>query len=176
MDVNLSGTQVTKISGCPVYPYHDLTKYIDLEEMLGNKAGFTILYEQKYNDGHYCAVLLQPDGLEFFDSYGSHFSGGGIDSELKYSPYDLHLVKNKYFTDDEHGTNHTLKHLISDYTKKHNIPLIVNTYDYQSDHDGVNTCGRWSGYRIRKHDLTLPEFKNLGLTDQSIVKITNQFL
>jgi len=178
----LSGTEVTEISGCPVVSYHELIQYFDLEEILQDRPGFTILYENEYNDGHYCAVLIQPDGIEFFDSYGFNKNIGqgssrelnlhDIDSELHFSKYDENLVKNK----SQFDPKHTLKHLIHDYASRHSLKIIINHHQFQTLDDSINTCGRWTGYRIRRHNLTLPEFIKLRLNDEDIVTITNRFL
>lgn len=175
--MELSGSQVETISGCKVYSYHDLISYFELEEILQNKPGFTILYEDHYDEGHYCGVLVNNHGIEFFDPYGfgkfnkikssNELSLHDIDDEINFSRYDKNLNFDQC---------HTLKYLIGDYAKRNDKKIIINHHQFQELDDNISTCGRWVGYRLRCHDLSLQQFEKLGLNDKKIVEITNKIL
>jgi len=138
--IDLSGEQLVKIceGKVKVIPYHELANVSSIEELLEPYGAIILLYETRYDFGHYTAIFYDKNNnLEFFDSYGFK-----PDAELKYATYD----NTPYLTN-----------LLNKY--KGNI--IYNITDLQKWGANVNTCGRWTATRIRMRKLTATEFSNL---------------
>jgi hypothetical protein len=132
-----------------IIPYHELTKYFHIDELFKNSNAVVLVYEEKKNSGHYCALLKHDDGLiEFFDPYGTPH----IDDELEFSTFNRGFIG---------GINSG--HKISELLKRDNKKFIVNHYKFQKDAININTCGRWCCGRIRMGHLDLQTFARLFL-------------
>ena len=89
METLLSGQDVYNILGeeIPIVTSSHIQNASSLHDIFrgGNKA--LVLYDSKKNGttyvGHWCALLLNKDGISFYDPYG-HF----IDDQLDYIPKD----------------------------------------------------------------------------------------
>ena len=132
----LSGFNVVDIAGgnTKVVAYHELQNYNSIEELLRPYGSVVLLFETKYNVGHYtCLYYDDNKNLYFFDPYGLE-----PDEELKYESY-----------------NHTpyLTNLLSTYDK----PINVNRFRYQQFSHDTNTCGRHVGVRLRTKEVFSPE-------------------
>jgi len=104
-----------------------------------------ILYQSKKDEGHWVTILKQPNNIiEVFGSYGLN-----VDQQLEFSDY------NKI----QHG-GQSVPHL-SNLLFSSNYKIIHNSTHLQSDNKNVNTCGRYSGLRVRFRDMSLSKFVNL---------------
>ena len=117
-----------------ILKYNELAGINSLDELLpGRKSFCVILYLDSSHSGHWCAVTRNASGVYFFDSYG-----GAPDSQLRWVPEatrDALGVDGKYLTT-----------ILRTATQ----PVYYNKHDYQSEKDGVATCGRWCCLFIKK--------------------------
>jgi hypothetical protein len=128
-----------------IYLYHDLSKYTNINDVLGSNKGAIILFQnESANSGHWCCIWLDDNTLHFFDSYGLR-----PDDELQYSQYNLRIHNNK-------AVPH-LSHLIDQSKYK----LEWNKYKLQKMRDKTNTCGRYAGYRLLHRSMTNEDFAKL---------------
>jgi hypothetical protein len=156
----LSGTELQEaLNHCVnVVAYHELEGIHNLDQIMTLPNGYrskacVILYESSYNNGHYTCLLEYPDYWLFFDPYGSK----KIDEELEYSTFD----------------DNQRVHLL-DLLRSQRKPFKTSMEQYQKDGPGINTCGRHCIARIKMHDLTEQEYKNVmkGNSDEKAVLLT----
>lgn len=133
--------------GCQVLEYEDLSKFNTIEDMFAQvnaygtkgKKAIALLYQVKQNEGHWVAVIYNPDEkhLEVFDTYGF----GKLDAELDYAKYN----DTPYLSDlvDNAGGN---------------IKVDVNNTQIQKGSNTVNTCGRHVAMRINFIDMEMDEY------------------
>tara|TARA_R110002073_G_scaffold296452_4_gene462472 strand:+ start:5738 stop:6403 length:666 start_codon:yes stop_codon:yes gene_type:complete len=145
---DLTGEDLLKIADnkLEVIPYHKLRDYKTIEDVLSKFGAVILLYEIKENFGHFTALYYNnQNNLEFFDSYGFR-----PDQELKYAEFNLEM-----------GVPFLSK-LINDYVLRTKKDISVSTHQFQAFKNDINTCGRWSAYRIRTRNLlTLKQFTEL---------------
>jgi hypothetical protein len=115
---------------CKIVKFAELDNYASIYELLPNKLDFAfILVEEEKNTGHWQLLLRNQDEFSFFDSYGDKPT-----TILNFIPkYMNRLLGNDYDRD----MGHILKSV------KKGDKLIINKFPFQSNLDGVNTCGRW---------------------------------
>jgi hypothetical protein len=128
--IDLSGQDIVDIckGKTHIVPYHELNKYNSIDELLAPHGSVVLLYETRYDYGHWvCMFYDRNNEFNFFDSYGLK-----PDEELKYATYNLNegrpfltLLLNKY-----------------------NGKIIVNNKRLQVFKNDVNTCGRWTAFRV----------------------------
>jgi hypothetical protein len=151
-DVELSGQDLKRMTGLNnITAYHDLHKFTNIDQLMGNSDAVIILYEMKENYGHW--VLLFKTGnkqLQFFDPYGLK-----IDEELKFAQYNLRLHNGQI---TPHLTS-IIKN--SDYT------VHSNTTKYQQWKAHTNTCGRHVAVRYLYKNLNHDDYKKL-MTKQKL--------
>lgn len=142
--INLSGIDIINIckGKTHIVSYHELNKYESIEKLLEPHGSVVLLYETKYNFGHWvCLYYDRNNDLNFFDSYGMK-----PDKELKYAEYNL-----------REGVPY-ITYLLNKYQGK----ILVNTKRLQVFKNHINTCGRWTAYRVLTKDkYTLKEFIEL---------------
>lgn len=143
-----------------VLKYSELADIKDINELLPNCPDYRIiLTESKRNEGHWCCIMryINPitkrETIEWFDSYS-----GRPDSELKFIPKFIR----KQLGQDENHLSRILK------TVKPPLEILYNATQYQTLHDGVNTCGRWCILRLIMFHIgySLEEFKDF-ITENS---------
>jgi len=145
--IKLSGTEVENIVGrkARVIPYHELPKYSSIEEVLGLNKEVVILYESKYNVGHFVSLFIQPNNprnLIFFDPYGF------------YPDYELNFAKYNHIP------------YLTNLIKNSNLNLLYNKYRLQEFSSDTNTCGRWSALRLRFKHYNNLQFSHLFTTNK----------
>jgi len=132
--------------------YKDLSKYNDLDELLVNDNDYVIiLYPvNSINNGHWIAVLKYDFNdepvYEYFDPYG------------KYPDEPLTWLKGNQSKEFK-----VYRSYLSDLFDKCNRKVIYNPTDWQYDHNHVNSCGRWSCWRVIcqfKYNKNLQQFYN----------------
>lgn len=148
--IDLSGEDISRMCGLNnIIPYHELSLFHSINQVLGTEKAVILLYETKKNVGHW--VLLYKSGmnsLTFFDSYGLK-----PDDELKYTPYNYRY--------DTTGRNH-VGHLTS-LLNKSNYMVNYNKIQLQQFYEHINTCGRYCVDRYLKKNMTNDEYTNLYL-------------
>jgi len=121
-------------AGAKILKYNELAGINSLDELLPNNRSFcVILYLDSSHSGHWCAVTRNASGVYFFDSYG-----GAPDSQLRWVPEA---------TRDSLGVDGTY---LTTILRTATQPVYYNKHDYQSEKDGVATCGRWCCLFIKK--------------------------
>ncbi len=114
--------------------------YSDLEDMtvkeLVDMMPVVILYQSSLNRGHWTLLHETPEGVEFFDSYGSM-----PDEEFKY----IHAQQPHYLA--------RLLNELSNYVEIH-----FNSDQLQELAPGVNDCGRWVILRYLMGGYNIDDF------------------
>ena len=137
-----------------IITYKDIGKYKDINQLLPHHKSYKIiLIEDDHNHGHWVCIMryLHPtngDTIEEFDSYGS----GALENEFKFIPYQIRAMLGE--------TKPYLKELLRK-AKKGGSRVVYNRDRLQADHDGINTCGRWTILRIlmmKEMNYDLDEF------------------
>jgi hypothetical protein len=127
-----------------IYTYENLSKYNNINDILGENKGAVILFQNTQNSGHWVSIWLENNILHFFDSYGL-----APDEELKYAEYNLRMHNNNKVPH--------LSHLIQNSGYK----LMYNKYKLQKSLKDTSTCGRWITYRLLHRNLSCSEFSAL---------------
>lgn len=132
--------------------YHDLLNYDNIDDALGDNDAMVVLYEQKNNFGHWCAVYLEDGILYFFDPYGIF-----PDEQLEEIDEKFRLKSGQDY------------HYLSTLMALSPYEVDYNDYQFQNAVPGINTCGRWCVSRIANRNLTNDEFIELfGHSDESV--------
>ena len=141
-EVELTGDEVMAICDhkTNIISYHQLADVSHIDQILGTHNACIILYETRFNVGHYCALMLDGDTLNFFDPYGN-----APDTQLKYAVYNL-IYGEAYLTK---------------LIKSSGYKLIYNTQRLQTWDRDTNTCGRWCSCRVRMRNLNNAEFAHI---------------
>ena len=118
-----------------IVKYNELKNYSTINDLLPEPTDFRIiLLESKPNVGHWVCVMKYKDILEFWDSYGVNPKG-----EFKY----ISKIMNKLL-----GQNENELYDLMAKTKHPHQKCYYNKRRFQSNNDGINTCGRWCIARI----------------------------
>ena len=116
---------------CKIVKFSNLDEYKSIYDLLPGKIDFCFILVETtgVNVGHWQLLYRDKDTFNFFDSYGDKPT-----SILNFIPKSL----NKYLGNDyREDMGHILKSI------KKPDKLVVNSFPFQSNIDGVNTCGRW---------------------------------
>ena len=132
-----------------IYRYHELEKFDNIDQVLGDNLGAIILYQSTMNSGHWISLWRNGDTIYFFDSYGFD-----VDQELKYS--DFHMRRHKGVKVPH------LSHLIDVSGYK----VISSPYKLQKMRDKTNTCGRFSGLAIKLRHMSFKDFSDLFMSNR----------
>ena len=123
--------------------YPELSRFSHIDQVLGRHGACVILYLTKQNYGHWCCMFRKyrkPKTIIFFDSYGTI-----PDDELLEIPAHMNkkLGQNRAF----------LSQLLLDS----GYDVEYNDKKLQKFAKDVNTCGRWTGFRlaVRRLDTEL---------------------
>jgi hypothetical protein len=130
---------------CNIILYPDLYKYSSLDQILKPFDACVLLYQTTEDFGHWCCVIKINNNLvEFFDPYGTF-----VDDELKF--IDMN------FREESHQLYPHLTWLL------YNSPyqLSYNEHKFQKMSEDIQTCGRWTAFRILCKNMNLKEFFNL---------------
>ncbi len=165
MNIGLTPQNVEQIAGrnLTFMTSKEISKINDISNII-ERAPILLLYLNAQNSGHW--VCVQVDNMhktiEFFDPYGLE-----PDSEYGYVPPAYHFRKN-------------MERLLEKEGNREGYIVKYNSVHLQKMARGDDVCGRWVGYRIRRHELSLSEFNNMFINvkdrDGLIVKITNKYL
>ncbi len=146
---SLSGDDVLKICNntAAVYTYPQLTKFKDIDDLLGKYGAVICLYLTNENYGHWCTIhKLNDDTICFFDPYGLM-----PDDELKFTKEHFRKSHKQWFPH--------LTWLLLKCSDKYKIDY--NNHKLQSKKNNTATCGRWAGARIAFRHLTNDQFAKL---------------
>jgi len=161
----LGDDDIRKILGnnINIIAYPELDNYNDVDEIFDDQNRVIILFlTTDKNTGHWlCLHKDKQDNIFYFDPYGE-----GIDKNKKW----LTRSKLEELNQDKISLLRLLKNTA-------NNGVYYNTYDFQDDRKGINTCGRHCCVRLLYKDLDLDDYydmiKKSNLTpDQFVSKIT----
>jgi len=128
----------------------------------------TLLYQQHYPIGHFVAIFVNGEGLNYFDSTAHQ-----IDALIQGSHFDNPLGRSATGADYTH-----LCRLMYDFVERFDVPIIWNEKKLQGSQS--NTCGYWTTVRHVYHNLTNDEFNEMFMKypiqkrDEMIVKLYNK--
>ena len=144
--------------------YEDLYKIKNILSYL-DKGSLIILFKSKPDFGHWTSLVLTPEGIEFFDSYGD-------------KPEGAKRGVNKEFLKRSNQYRNRLAQLL--YNASSQIPINYNNHRLQKSNKDVATCGKHVITRILRRDLTNNEYnkwlrnlskKNQMTTDEVVCQI-----
>jgi hypothetical protein len=146
MDICYSNTDIyKKLDGkCDVKLYRELDKCNTLDDALGPNNAIVLLYEQKNNFGHWCCVFRNNNIVFFFDPYGVWPDDQLDEIDKKYRLKSGQAYRQLSFLMAE-----------SPYQ------IDYNNHQLQSDHENINTCGRWCVARLKNRFLNSDQFYKL---------------
>ena len=124
------------IHNVKIVKFADLENYESIYDLLPKKIDFVVILceTEGVNTGHWQLLLRNNNVFEFFDSYGD---------EPKTIIKFITKKMNQYLGNDY---NKDMGHILKSI--KPTDKLIINKYEFQSDTNDVNTCGRWVASRI----------------------------
>jgi hypothetical protein len=140
----LSASEVQEIaSGCKIVRYPDLAEYPTWAALMGSTHKVAVLFlVSSPTDGHWIALFDAPDGPHVFDPLGV-----ALDAEREYISTGAAAALGE--------TRPQFARLLRTAPGK----ARVSRAKFQRDAPGVNTCGRWSGLRLRQRAMTDPTFQ-----------------
>jgi hypothetical protein len=144
MNKSLNPIEIQQIAQCPinVLKYSELCQFKNISELFPKPCKCVLLlFETKFNNGHWCCLIKHKNSIEFFDPYAFL-----PDDELKFT--------NEKFREQNNMNIPYLTYLL--LTSK--LPIEYNDYQFQRFAKGVNTCGRWCGYRMQHHTMSIDDF------------------
>ena len=151
-----------------IVEYPDLIKVNDINDILDDLGRVIIFIKLSQTFGHWCCLIKRGNTLNWFDSYG-----------IKYDDEKNWVPKKKLIQ------LHELAPLLTRLLQKdHNVngtKILYNHYHWQSENDGVSTCGRWVGLICRLYDKSFEEINNMikqskMTPDQFVVNYTYQLI
>ena len=124
------------IHNVKIVKFADLENYNSIYDLLPKKIDYVVILTETegINNGHWQLLLRNNNVFEFFDSYGDEPK-----TILKFITKKM----NQYLGNDY---NKDMGHILKSI--KPTDKLIINEYEFQSDIDDVNTCGRHVASRI----------------------------
>lgn len=145
----LGDDDIKKILGnnINIIAYPELENYNDVDEIFDNENRVIILFlTTDKNTGHWlCLHKDNDDNIHYFDPYGE-----GIDKDKKW----LSKTKLEELNEDKISLLNLLKNTA-------NNGVYYNSYDFQNDREGINTCGRHCCVRLLYKDLDLNDYYNM---------------
>jgi hypothetical protein len=149
--VDLTVDDVYEITNntCKVVVYHELKGYTSLDQLFSDTDTIVLLYETKYNFGHWIVLIMDAANniLYVFDSYGF----GKLDAELNYAKYD----NIPYLTN-----------FVNQARANNNLRVDINTVQMQDTLSDINTCGRHCCVRVLFKNLTNDQYNRLFASNQ----------
>jgi len=139
----------TGIKGSDIIKYSDLKNYDNITDLLPeDKSARIILIEDRYNSGHWVAILRYGKTIEYFNSYGAKW-----DTDWKFVNKMVRMILGE-------GTNEMTR--LMDKAKADGWETTWNTHKLQKLGSNIQTCGRWCVFRIEmmKMGYNLKEFQD----------------
>lgn len=138
----------TGIKGSDIIKYSDLKNYNDITDLLPtDKSARIILIEDRYNQGHWVALLRYDKTIEYFNSYGAKW-----DTDWKFVNKMARMILGE-------NTNEMTR--LMDKAKQDGFETVWNDKAFQALDSKIQTCGRWCVFRIEmmKMGYNLKEFQ-----------------
>ena len=158
-DYPLSDGDIRRLLGqdIKILTYPELKNMRSIENCFDSKGRCIILFlTTSPTEGHWCCMLRNKEGIEFFDPYGDPpeaqkegISGGLLNQLDERQPYLTALMRGS------------------------GLPVYYNTHAFQKDKANINTCGRhcvvrclYSPYSLDKYNKII---KSSGLSPDDFV-------
>ena len=158
-DYPLSDADIRKMLGndIKIITYPELAKMRSADEMFDSKGRCILLFlTSSPTQGPWCCLLNKSTGIEFFDPYGEA-------PERQKDDADPALLAQL----DERQP------YLTALLRKSGRPVYYNTYPFQRDSSGINTCGRHSVVRCLYAPYSLQKYaaiiKKSGLSPDDFV-------
>ena len=138
----------TGIKGSDIIKYSDLKNYNDITDLLPeDKSARIILIEDRFNSGHWVAVMRYGKTIEYFNSYGAKW-----DTDWKFVNKMVRIILGE-------NTNEMTR--LMNKAKQDGWNTVWNEKAFQKLSNKVQTCGRWCVLRIEmmKMGYDLKEFQ-----------------
>lgn len=133
-----------------IIKYSDLKNYPTITDLLPKEIDFRIiLIEDKYNSGHWVAVMRNGKTIEYFNSYGAKYD------------YEWKFINRMIRTCLGEDTNEMTR--LMDQAEADGFKVGYNKTRFQKISNSIQTCGRWVIFRIEtfKMGFTNDQFKEL---------------
>ena len=126
----ISNTDINKyFPEAKIVKFSNLDQFPTIYDLLPRTLDFVfILVEEQENSGHWQVLLRNDNEFNFFDSYGDEPT-----TILNFIPKYM----NKLLGNEKSDIGHILKSI-----NKKSDKLTINKFQFQSNTEGVNTCGR----------------------------------
>jgi hypothetical protein len=169
LEYPLRGRDIEKIvKKTNIIEYKTLYNINQLDDLFINDS-CVLLYRSSPDTAHWCCLLRNSHGVEFFDPYGEL-----IDSQID----QVESANPKYANNYYKGDKQLIKLLIdSPYND-----LSYNEFRLQKEAPSINTCGRHVAVRLLYKHLSLEEYVSHLLErypgqspDQIVLQITNKY-
>lgn len=164
----LRGRDIQKIVDCNLIEYKQLYQTAKLDDLFINDC-CVILYRSSPKSAHWCCLLRNKYGIEFFDAFGEL-----IDSQIDEVESANPIYAESYYKGD--------KRLIELLVESPYDDLSYNEFRLQKEAKNINTCGRHVAVRLLFKHLSLEEYINHLLTmypnkspDEIVLQITNKY-
>jgi hypothetical protein len=139
--------QYTGVKPEDIIKYSQLKNYASITDLLPKDKSFRIiLIEDKYNSGHFVAILRYGDTIEFWNSYA-----GKPDDDWKFINRMIRAIL---------GENSNELTRLFKNAEDLGFKTTHNTTRVQKLSNNIQTCGRWCVLRIElmKAGYNLPQF------------------
>lgn len=146
-DYPLSDGDIRKILGddISIITYPDLNKVDTINDVFDRKGRCILLFlTSSPTAGHWCCMLNKKKGIEFFDPYGDA-------PEKQKEGADPALLA-------QLGERQPR---LMELLRKSGRPVYYNTYPFQKDKVGVNSCGRHCVVRCLYAPYSLEKYKSV---------------
>ena len=141
----LSSDEVQRIAGgkVPVIRYPDLASYASWDALLNNprQAVIVLFLVESATSGHWICAFNNAEGAHVFDPIGV-----ALDSERRFLQGGM--------AQELGETEPQFARLLHTTGLKKNVSRV----DFQKNVPNVNTCGRWTGLRLKEQRLPDSEF------------------
>lgn len=150
----ISDADIRNITGINnIIRYQDIKNFNNIDDLLKNNLVCFILFETKYNYGHWIVIFKNKNLIEFFD------------------PYGLFIEKQKIFISEDEFKEPI--NYISILLKQSPYQISYNEIKFQNIKDkSIGTCGKWCIIRYLNRNLGLYDFEKMIKTDSKFFNLS----
>lgn len=155
MEYPLSSKDIQQyLKNVKIILYKDLQNYYSAKDLVRPHNQVVIMFKTSSDFGHWCCLLKNHSGYEFFDPYGL-FLDDQLETKMEPDPdEDEEMFKLRYGQDTRWLTK---------LLAKVDEPVSYNHHKFQAfklpDGTRPQTCGKWCILRLLNYEKPLDEFK-----------------
>jgi hypothetical protein len=128
-----------------IFTYPELRDFASIDDAFDALGRCIMLYPVgSPNSGHWVAMLLKGDTIEYFDPYGL-----APEAPRNWNSRDANQLMGQ-------GAN-----FLTQLMKKSGYKVVWSCFPYQKESADIATCGRWAVTRLVCKDLNLKQFHKL---------------